>query len=128
MYILKNIANDRFKGALFKNDAHFGAAMHPLSLRLEPWIGDKQLKLGAQRFLTDEEYLACSDVISTHIKGNVIEVLRVDDVTIIAETPPATIVETAPLAVEEKIKVEIPEVQIEIREQSKFDMKKKKKD
>lgn len=128
MYIVKNIANDRFKGALFRRDRHFGATMHPLSLRLEPWIGGKQLKLGGFTYLSDTEYEACRDVINVHVTGNVIEVEKLDPIVIEAEVPSVVEEEVSiSLPPEEPDSSSIPEVQIEVRETPKPEAKGKKK-
>ncbi len=107
MYQIKNIANDRFKGVLFRRDGHFGASVAPLSLQLEPLVGDRLLKIGHQTTLTPEEFLACKDVIETHVKGNVLEVTNLDPISE-APTPPV-VAEVAPIDVPvvEEVKPEV---------------------
>jgi hypothetical protein len=129
MYLIKNIANDRFKGALYRHDAHFGAQVGPLAVQLEPYIGQHLLKIGHQAVLTAEEYAACKDVIDTHVKGYVIEVTQ------LVSTPVSTTVELVPVvevAVVEEAKVETVEVNIkvdpkvEVKPEPKVDPKTKK--
>lgn len=95
MYQVKNIANDRFKGALFMRDKHFGSSVSPLTLQLEPIIGSRVLKIGTSILLTPEEFIGCKDVIDTHITGCVVEVINLNP---IMEAPtPVVVVETKPI-------------------------------
>lgn len=128
MYIVKNIANDRFKGALFRRDRHFGATMQPLALRLEPWIGDRQIKLDGQIMITDDEFKSCQDVIQTHIAGNVIEIVKVDNpIEITVDSPLEVSSITQVIPEPKRILDEVPEVQIVIDDRQKQDVKNKKK-
>lgn len=114
MYLVKNIANDRFKGVLFRHDGHFGSSVAPLSLQLEPMVGSRLLKIGHQTTLTAEEFLACKDVIDTHVKGNVLEVIKLvpdePTITVNVETMAEPVVSEEPKIEEAKVELVKEEV------------------
>ncbi len=118
MYQIKNIANDRFKGVLFRRDGHFGSSVAPLSLQLEPLVGDKLLKIGHQTTLTPEEFLACKDVIDTHVNGHVLEVTNLNPVS---EAPvPPVVIEATPIdtpveEVKPEVKLDTPVIVEEVK-------------
>ena len=120
MYKLKNIANDRFKGVLYKHVGHFGAQMTPHSLRLEPLIADKLMRIGTEAYITDADFVNCKDVIDTHVNGHVLEITKISDDAVAPSAAPAKVVVIEePPVVEVKVEEIVPTVVEEIVEPAK---------